>query len=130
GAVSGPVTDAFTDRDVQLYKHAFARPGAATAALNYYRALGRHMTWRPLPRVWAAMRSPLTMPALSVMAAKDAALEPYLLRGLEEMSEGGKALVLNDCSHWMPCDRPGEVTQLITAFLDKHAGGSAAPSKM
>lgn len=30
---------AFTEEDVQWFRHSFCQPGAATAALNYYRAL-------------------------------------------------------------------------------------------
>lgn len=32
---------AFTDEDMQWFRHSFCQPGAATAALNYYRALIR-----------------------------------------------------------------------------------------
>lgn len=45
---------AITPEDMQWFKHSFCQPGAATAALNYYRAMVRwqlfadrdHPAWR------------------------------------------------------------------------------------
>lgn len=59
--------------------------GAATAAINYYRALVRHTTLWPRPRAWAATRAALRMPVLTMMAEGDTALEPGLLNKLEQV---------------------------------------------
>jgi hypothetical protein len=45
------------------------RPGAATATLNYYRALLRNATFAPIDGVWAAMRARVRVPVLAVMGA-------------------------------------------------------------
>ena len=37
--------EAFTDDDIERYRVALARPGALTAALNYYRAMRRPTNW-------------------------------------------------------------------------------------
>ena len=64
---------AFTEADVAAYKHALARPGALTAAINYYRAaFSRPADDRPCP-----------VPTLVLWGEKDAYLGPRLTEGLE-----------------------------------------------
>ncbi len=46
--------DAFTETDVRRYKRALGQPGARTAAVNYYRALGRRNAKRRSRRAGSA----------------------------------------------------------------------------
>ena len=92
---------ALAPRDVDAYKRELARPGALTASINYYRALGRSLTQPADPELGAAMRSGLRVPTLLVWASEDAALGPQLLRGTERYVDSLKVHVVQGSSHWV-----------------------------
>lgn len=103
--------DAFTPADVAHYQRAFARRGALTAALNWYRALVQYPDElrHPIRRIDA--------PTLLLWGECD----PYLGVG---MSEGLLSWVprlrverLPGVSHWVQNDAPERVNELLTAFL-------------
>lgn len=78
--------------------------GAATAVVNYYRAMLRCLSYAPIPRVWAALRARLRMPVLAVMADRDGALEPGLMRDLEQASFRNRRMAAG-CSSGLGCVR-------------------------
>jgi epoxide hydrolase 4 len=101
----------FSVEDVSLYVEAIARPGALTAAINYYRALGRHAR--------ANLRSVrrIERPVLVIWGEHD----PYLGH---ELAEPPRAWVpdvrvqyLPRASHWVQQDAPARVNELLTSFL-------------
>ncbi len=101
----------FSVEDVSLYVEAIARPGALTAAINYYRALARHAR--------ANLRSVrrIERPVLVIWGEHD----PYLGR---ELAEPPRAWVpdvrveyLPRASHWVQQDAPARVNELLTSFL-------------
>jgi pimeloyl-ACP methyl ester carboxylesterase len=104
--------DAFTEADVALYKQALRRPGALTAALNYYRAALRR-GWRRDPR----LEQPLRVPTLVVWGERDAFLSPRLLDGLEKWAPGVRIERLAGVSHWVQNDAPEQVNRLLLGFL-------------
>jgi pimeloyl-ACP methyl ester carboxylesterase len=104
--------DAFTADDVQLYKEALRRPGALTAALNYYRAALRR-GWRRDPR----LEQPLRVPTLVIWGERDAYLSPRLLDGLEQWVPGVRIERLPGVSHWVQNDTPESVNRLLLEFL-------------
>ena len=108
------------------YKQAFARPGAATAAINYYRAMIDAQTRHPIPGMGRALRRPLPMPVLLIWAAADSALGPQLLRGTERYAPDLRLHVLPACSHWAQQDRPQEVNAAMREFLLEGEGGEGA----
>ncbi|KAF5836583.1 Alpha/Beta hydrolase protein [Dunaliella salina] len=121
GTSFGPVSPtAMSSMDIELYKHAFEKKGAATAALNYYRALLPLITYAPLPRVWEALRRILRMPVCAAMADNDLALEPSLMDNLEKVAPISETHLFKNCSHWMPFDQPDAVSNLIREFCKKH----------
>ena len=103
---------AFTAQDIELYAEALARPGALTAALNYYRALFRR---NPL-HAWALLRR-IEAPVMVVWGERDRYLG-------EELAEPDPSWVPNlrverlpDASHFVAEDRPDEVNTLLLEFL-------------
>lgn len=98
---------AFTEADVAAYKHALARPGALTAAINYYRAAFR------LP----ADDRPCPVPTLVLWGEKDAYLGPRLTEGLERWSPNVRVERIPDASHWIQNDAPEWVNERMIAFL-------------
>jgi pimeloyl-ACP methyl ester carboxylesterase len=102
---------AFSGEDVRLYKEALARPGAATAAVNYYRAAFRHP-----PRPSDDAR-PIDAPTLLIWGARDRHLGVELTRGLERWVRDLRVVRLPGASHWVQHDAPEVVNQLLLEFL-------------
>jgi pimeloyl-ACP methyl ester carboxylesterase len=103
--------DAFTADDVAQYKAALARPGALTAALNYYRALFRY------PMDMRRGNRPIAAPTLLIWGERD----PYLGIGLTERLDRWvphlQVARIPDASHWVQNDAPGRVNALLLEFL-------------
>jgi epoxide hydrolase 4 len=98
----------FTDADLDDYARAFGAPGAATAALNYYRA---------------AIRSPgptrkIAAPTLVIWAEDDFALGIELTRGMDGLFEAPPRIeYVPQTSHWVMEERPEVVNRLLLEFL-------------
>jgi pimeloyl-ACP methyl ester carboxylesterase len=107
-----PVTKgAFSDEDVRLYTEALARPGAVTAALNYYRAAFRYRP-RLRGRKW-----PVGLKTLLIWGERDRYLGPGLLDGLERWVPDLAIERIPDASHWVQADAPAQVNELLIRFL-------------
>jgi pimeloyl-ACP methyl ester carboxylesterase len=104
----------YTDDDVARYKEAMARPGALTAALNYYRAFGRSI-FRSGGA--AASRETIDRPTLVIWGEKDSALNLHNLDGLERYVPGVRIERLPDATHWVPADAPNRVSELLIGFF-------------
>lgn len=104
--------------DIEAYKKEISRPGALTAAINYYRALGLAIAWGPERSSDERSRGPVTVPTLLIWADSDVALGPQLIRGTSKHVDHLKIKVLNDCSHWAQQDCPEEFNAFVTEFLD------------
>jgi len=108
--------DAFTATDIERYKTAFDRPGARTAALNYYRALARRNARLTLfgdgvgdQRVRAS--------TLLVWGEQDAALDVSLTEDLEGWVPDIRVERLPAASHWVQFDAPERVSELLVEHL-------------
>jgi soluble epoxide hydrolase/lipid-phosphate phosphatase len=63
------------------------------------------------------------MPAMLLMADKDAALPPWMAMGQEQhFAAGLKMETLQDCSHWAMIQKPVEVNKLIGEFVKSVLG--------
>jgi len=103
----------FTDEDIEIFKAAIAAPGAATAALNYYRRLfqtGERGMFRG-----TGMR--VTMPTLMIWGEQDIALGKELTYGTGRFVPDLRIHYIPDCSHWVQQECPAEVNSAIRAFL-------------
>ncbi len=100
---------AFTSDDVARYVEAWARPGALTAMLNWYRALAR--------RAGSLQRRRSRAPVRVVWGDRD----PFLERGLVEaglaLCERGEAFHLPEATHWVQHEEPERVNRLLLEFL-------------
>jgi len=103
--------DAFTWEDVRRYKESIAKPGALTAALNYYRAAFRYQ--RELTRGFRAVRGP----ALVIWGERDAYLTTHVLDGMPAWAPDARMMRIPDASHWVQNDLPGVVNQALIDFL-------------
>ena len=100
--------DTFTDADLDEYARAFSAPGAATAAINYYRAAARS----PLAR------GKIKAPTLLIWGEDDFAL------GHRAHARDGWSLrspprieYVPDAGHWVMEERPEVVNRLLLEFL-------------
>lgn len=102
---------AFSPDDVRRYREALARPGALTAAINYYRAALRYR------RETARMYRPVRGPVLVIWGDRDPHLNPHVLDGLAAWAPETRVLRIPDASHWVQNDTPDAVNQAILSFL-------------
>ena len=92
-----------------------AKPGAATAAVNYYRALVQKGT-RGMFR-GTGMR--VTVPTLLIWGERDMALGKELTYGTERYAPNVRIHYIPNCSHWVQQERAPEVNALILDFLQE-----------
>jgi pimeloyl-ACP methyl ester carboxylesterase len=106
----------FTDDDLLEYRRAFSLPGAATAAINYYRALFRDAaTGRTPPSATI-----IDAPTLLIWAEKDVALGTELTTGMEALfSSEFRVEYVPNTSHWVMEERPELVNRLLLEFLGR-----------
>ncbi len=109
-ATSRPGT--FTDRDIPHYLQAWKQPGAATAMLNWYRALVRYT-----PDMSGDQR--VTMPTLIIWGAKDAFLSPKMAQRSVEKCDQGRLVMIDEATHWVQ----HEEAERVNALLLEHIGG-------
>ena len=118
GSAATPST--FDERDLRRYREAAGRPGALTAAINYYRALFRGELRRELGAVLEERRSlAVRVPTLLVWGERDPALGVELTRGLDRWVADLRVERLPDAGHWVQNERPGRVTDLLVEFLSR-----------
>jgi pimeloyl-ACP methyl ester carboxylesterase len=103
---------AFTPIDVRKYKEALAKPGALTAALNYYRAAFRYR--REAEQGFRPVRGP----ALVIWGERDGYLNPHVLDGLPGWAPDAQLVRLPNASHWVQNDEPDTVNRLLVEFAD------------
>jgi epoxide hydrolase 4 len=109
----GPVRrGANDDQDVRLHVEAMRRPGALTAAINFYRALRRHPPALP-DRESRRIRAP----TMVVWGERDRYLVPGLTDGLERWVPDVRVERLPGVSHWVQADAPDELNRLLIEFL-------------
>ncbi len=101
----------FSRRDLAEYFAAFAKPGALTGAINWYRAMFR----RPQGgRVYP----PIATPTLVVWGTADHFLGAHLLSRMKRHFAGPFRLVrLPGVSHWVQQEAPRRVNALLLGFL-------------
>jgi pimeloyl-ACP methyl ester carboxylesterase len=110
--------------DLERAIQSFERPGALTAALNWYRA---HSKPRPLSAGSAAMPK-ITCPVLGIWSDGDAFITEATVKNSGECLAGPwQYEKITGASHWMMLDRPDELNRLALAFLRARPDGEAQP---
>jgi pimeloyl-ACP methyl ester carboxylesterase len=105
-----------TELDLQVYVQAFRATGF-TGGLNWYRNVDRN--WERSAHLAGAQ---VTQPALFITGGRDPARNPP---AIERMRDSVPNLlgshILAGCGHWTQQERPGEVNELLLAFLSRVA---------
>jgi pimeloyl-ACP methyl ester carboxylesterase len=101
--------------DVDRYIANLSRPGALTAALNWYRASGAPPasgTLKPPP--------PVACPVLGIWSDGDAYLTEAPMRTSGERIRGSFQYErISGASHWLMLDKPAELNRLLLLFLKR-----------
>lgn len=106
--------------DIEQYVADLSRPGALTAALNWYRANAAPQReleqMPPLP--------PVAAPTLGVWSSGDNYLtEERMLRSGEHVSGPWRYERVEGASHWLQLDAPERVSELLLEFLGASSAG-------
>ncbi len=107
----------FTDEDIERYAEALARPGALTAAVNYYRAL-----FRRNPLKARALLRKIEVPVMVIWGQRDRFLGKELAEPDPSWVPNRRVERLPDASHFVAEDRPDEVNTLLIEFLNPGNG--------
>ena len=100
---------------VDVYASQIAEPGAATAMLNWYRAmrLGGSMP---------ALDRRIEVPTLVIWGERDVALDVICLDGTDRYVADLRIERLSGVSHWVQQDAPERVNALLRGFLTSALG--------
>lgn len=100
----------FSQVDIDAYKDAFAKRGALTATLNYYRNLFQQGI---TTREWGV----LDVPTLMIWGEDDLPLGKELTYGTAQYVRDFRVRYIPNCSHWVQQEQPQLVNQYIREFL-------------
>ena len=101
----------FTDADIDAYVASWSRPGALTAAINYYRAAARS---RLLAR---RTLQPTHQQSLLIWGDRDRYLRRSLTSDLDVWLPNLRIEHFPNASHWVQHDEPERVNALLIDFL-------------
>ncbi|MFI5395411.1 MAG: alpha/beta fold hydrolase [Candidatus Binatia bacterium] len=102
--------------DVDRYLEDLSRPGALTAALNWYRAnVAPEMLVVPAPPV-----PPVQAPTLGIWSSGDKyLLEEGMTRSAEHVLGPWRYERIEGAGHWIPVDAPEQLNRLLLEFLTR-----------
>jgi pimeloyl-ACP methyl ester carboxylesterase len=113
---------AFTPTDIDRYVEAWSQPGAATATINYYRAV-----FRQSPRRAEARIRPVDAPTLVIWGERDRYLGAELAEpDPADVPNLERVVRLPNASHWVQHDEPERVNQLLAEFFATRAQATPA----
>ena len=107
-----PKQPAFTDADIDEYVAALARPGALTAALNWYRE-----NLASAEALQIAVSAYVRAETLVIWGEHDPGLGVELLEGLERVAPRVRVHRVPYASHWVQNEAPDEVNRVLLDFL-------------
>ncbi|KMS90421.1 alpha/beta fold hydrolase [Prauserella rugosa] len=114
-----------SDGDHRRYPRELAKPGALTAALNWYRANRSPESELRVERNFP----PVLAPTLGVWSTGDQALLEEGMTGSQKFVKGPwRYERVEDAGHWIPLDQPALTTDLLRGFLGSMRS-AAAPSR-
>ena len=108
----------FPPEERRIFKYALMRPGAMTAALEYYRANIPPENWlKPPPEL-----PPITVPTTIAWADNDAYMSDLLLeRSITKVTGALEVVPLAGVSHWAQQEAPALVSDALLAHLAQTA---------
>jgi pimeloyl-ACP methyl ester carboxylesterase len=102
----------FSEAELTLYREAWARPGALTAMLNWYRALMRNR-----PNIRADARVP--MPTLLIWGVQDRALGVEMAQPSVDLCDQGELQRIEGAGHWVLHEEGEAISRHILAFIGR-----------
>ncbi len=106
--------DTFSDADIQAYKDALRKPGALSAALNWYRAF---ISMGGNVGTFFGSKKHVTVPTMLLWGEQDPFLGKELSYNTERFVSDLRTHYLPDSSHWVQQEQPDLVNHYINAFL-------------
>lgn len=98
---------AFSDEELEQYKHAWSQPGAVSSMLNWYRALLMAPVPHGSPRV--------TVPTTIIWGEKDVALRSVMAEESAALCDQGELIRLPGVSHWVQHEAAERVNEILLA---------------
>jgi pimeloyl-ACP methyl ester carboxylesterase len=98
----------FSDEELAVYRSAWAKPGALTTMLNWYRAL---------PSSPPRERGRIRVPTLVVWGDRDFALQAGLAEASAAACDDVEVVHVPEAGHWIQHEEPERVNELLTTFL-------------
>jgi pimeloyl-ACP methyl ester carboxylesterase len=102
---------AFTPEDIDEYVRAYSAPGALRAGFELYRAFPQDVRDNR-----ELMASRLAMPVLAIGGAHSTS-GSHVAEMMREVAEDVTGVVVRDCAHWVPEERPELLAEHLLDFL-------------
>ena len=96
------------------YVRAYEEPGAMRAGLAYYRAIPQDIA----DNERALARGRLEMPVLGLGGAESFGRRGLTLESMRRVARNATGGVVQDCGHFIPEEKPGELARRLLAFFD------------
>lgn len=109
----GLKTGVFTERDVEIYREAWSRPGALTGGLNWYRASSEYGTGLEVNDFT------VKVPTLVMWGMLDDFILSSNLNGLDEFVPDLRVKEIPDGTHWVIHEQPEVVVGYMKEFLEE-----------
>jgi epoxide hydrolase 4 len=106
---------AFSHEETKLYQSALEKPGALSAALNYYRQMLSPWSWL---KEFGRTPNLITAPTLVLWGEEDSLLSQNLVKELDQLVQAPFRLTLiPHCGHWIQQEAPQTVNRELLSFL-------------
>jgi pimeloyl-ACP methyl ester carboxylesterase len=111
--------DTFSEADLRRYREAACRPGALTAALNYYRSVVREALKEEFRTLLGGERPSreVGVSTLLIWGEEDPALGVELTEGLGQWVSDLRVERLSEATHWVQNDEPEAVSEMLVEFF-------------
>jgi epoxide hydrolase 4 len=103
----------FSDFDIEQYKKSWARKGALTAMLNWYRAA----LLCPSKLALDSKPSRVKVPALLIWGKNDQFAGEAMARESLRYCDNGQLEIIETASHWVQHEKPVQVNNLLSQFF-------------
>jgi pimeloyl-ACP methyl ester carboxylesterase len=103
----------FSDPDLEQYKESWAKKGALTAMLNWYRAA----LLRPSKFAFDSEASRVKLPALLILGKKDQFVGEAMARESLRYCDDGHLEMIETATHWVQHEEPARLNHLLSQFF-------------
>ena len=103
----------FSDSDLEQYKESWAKKGALTAMLNWYRAALYH----PSKLAFDPEGSRAKVPTLLICGKNDQFAGESMARESLHYCDDGHLEIFETATHWVQHEKPAQVNNLLSQFF-------------